>query len=83
MFRIPSTSQTQTPHEVLAEDRHRLSTVSKRDKDKSEFYKVDKDPLELNNLYGKPEYSEIQQQLTRKIQAWQREVDDIAPLMGG
>ena len=42
-----------------------------------ELYDLEKDPNEMNNIYGNPEYSEIQKQLEIRLSELQREYESI------
>lgn len=41
-----------------------------------ELYNIKNDPLEMNNLYGNPEYKEIAEQLKEQLKATRAEVKD-------
>jgi len=47
-----------------------------RDKDKNELYNLAADPNELQNLFGRAEYSSIVSKLTADIHQWQNETRD-------
>ena len=46
---------------------------------KIELFDVQKDPYELNNLAGKPEVAEIEQNLIKVLKHWQIQTEDIEP----
>ena len=46
---------------------------------KVEFYDVTKDPHQLKNLAGDPEYSKIQNQLAKLLRRWRTETGDSVP----
>ena len=46
------------------------------DTDRSMLFDHNKDPQELNNAYGKPEYAAVQAKLRKKIEEWQKETND-------
>lgn len=46
------------------------------DSDQSMLFDHNKDPLELNNVYGKPEYTAVQARLRKKIEEWQKQTQD-------
>lgn len=50
------------------------------DTDHSLLFDHNKDPQELNNAYGKPEYAAVQARLRKKIEDWQKQVKDTQPL---
>ena len=45
-----------------------------------ELYDLEKDPHQLHNVYGLPEYADIQKKLHAKIEALQKEVGDTASI---
>jgi len=45
----------------------------------NELYDLEKDPRELNNLYGNPDYYEIQIKLVRRLLEWQINTSDVVP----
>ncbi len=52
------------------------------DSDRSMLFDRNKDPLELNNVYRKPEYAAVQSRLRKKIEGWQKETSDKMVLPG-
>lgn len=44
-----------------------------------ELYDLEKDPGELNNLYGKPEYADLVKQLLARIEELRKETHDTTP----
>lgn len=48
----------------------------------NELYNMKDDPWEAHNLYGKPEYKEIQDQLTQKMLTWLIDTSDVVPIEG-
>jgi arylsulfatase A-like enzyme len=62
---------------VISPDGHKLVLY---DSDQSMLFDHNKDPLELNNLYGKPEYAAMQTRLRKTIEAWQKQTKDTLPL---
>jgi len=40
------------------------------------LYDLKKDPLEMRNLMGNPEYAEVEQQMEKRLQRWIRETND-------
>jgi arylsulfatase A-like enzyme len=48
----------------------------------NEFYNMEKDPLEKNNLYGKEEYNDIISELEKKMLAWLIHTSDVPPIKG-
>ena len=42
-----------------------------------EFFDLEKDPLEMKNLAGDPEYGEKIEELRGKLQAWMKEQGDL------
>jgi arylsulfatase A-like enzyme len=46
------------------------------DKDRSLLFDHNKDPQELRNVYGKPEYAAVQAGLRKKIEEWQKQTRD-------
>ena len=50
------------------------------DNDQSMLFDHNKDPRELRNVYGKPEYAAVQAGLRKKIEEWQKQVKDTLPL---
>ena len=46
------------------------------DTDQSMLFDHNQDPLELDSLYGKPEYSGVQTRLRKKIEEWQKQTRD-------
>ncbi|MDR2932755.1 MAG: sulfatase-like hydrolase/transferase [Oscillospiraceae bacterium] len=45
----------------------------------SEFYDLNKDPLELENAYGRDEYREQQRELERRLLDWYLATSDVVP----
>ncbi len=41
-----------------------------------ELYDLEKDPIEFDNLAGRPEYRQIQEELRRALLEWRRDTDD-------
>ena len=58
---------------VISPDGHKLVLY---DSDESMLFDHNKDPLELNNVYGKPEYAAVQSRLRKKIEEWQKQTQD-------
>ena len=58
---------------VIAPDGWKLSLS---DSDKNQLFNLSKDPGELQNLFGKKEYEDVQRRLTEKIHQWQEKVKD-------
>ena len=52
------------------------------DSDRSMLFDRNKDPWELSNVYGKPEYAAVQSKLRKKIEAWQKNTKDTMVLPG-
>jgi len=50
------------------------------DTDRSLLFDHNKDPRELRNVYGKPEYAAVQAGLRKKIEEWQKQAKDTLPL---
>ncbi len=50
------------------------------DTDQSMLFDHNKDPRELNNVYGKPEYAAVQAKLRKQIEEWQQKTRDVLPL---
>lgn len=50
------------------------------DTDVSMLFDHRKDPWEMNNVFGRREYADVQARLTRKIAAWQKQTGDELPL---
>lgn len=48
----------------------------------NELYNMEEDPEEAHNLYGKPEYGKVQQQLTQKMLDWLIHTSDVVPMEG-
>ncbi len=46
------------------------------DTDQSLLFDHNRDPQELRNVFGKPEYAAVQARLTRRIEAWQKQTGD-------
>jgi arylsulfatase A-like enzyme len=46
------------------------------DTDQSMLFDHNKDPQELNNVYGKTEYAQVQARLRKKIEGWQQQTKD-------
>lgn len=46
------------------------------DSDRSLLFDRNKDPQELNNVYGRPEYAAVQARLRKRIEQWQRHTAD-------
>jgi len=44
-----------------------------------ELYDLQADPRELENVYGRPEYSGVQQALERRLLEWYLETSDVTP----
>jgi hypothetical protein len=44
-----------------------------------ELYDLEKDPHELNNLAGKPEYQKVEQELRAELDQWQEATYDRLP----
>jgi arylsulfatase A-like enzyme len=44
--------------------------------DQSMLFDRNKDPHELHNVFGRPEYARVQAALTRRIEAWQKQTGD-------
>ena len=40
------------------------------------------DPWEAHNLYGNPEYKQVQDQMTQKMLAWLIDTSDVVPIEG-
>jgi arylsulfatase A-like enzyme len=62
---------------VISPDGYKLVLY---DSDQSMLFDHNKDPQELNNVYGKPEYSAIQAKLRQKIEDWQKQTKDTMAL---
>jgi arylsulfatase A-like enzyme len=62
---------------VISTDGYKLVLY---DSDQSMLFDRNKDPLELNNVYGKPEYTAVQARLRKKIEDWQKQTQDSLPL---
>lgn len=45
----------------------------------SELYDLEADPQELHNLYGNPEYAEVQRNLERRLLDWYVHTSDVVP----
>jgi len=58
---------------VVSPDGHKLVLY---DTDRSMLFDHNKDPQELNNAYGKPEYAAVQAKLRKKIEEWQKKTND-------
>jgi arylsulfatase A-like enzyme len=52
------------------------------DSDVSMLFDHKKDPQELRNVYGKPEYAAVQAKLRKKIEEWQKQTNDKLALPG-
>jgi arylsulfatase A-like enzyme len=52
------------------------------DRDVSMLFDHNKDPQELRNVYGKPEYAAVQAKLRKKIEGWQKQANDKLALPG-
>lgn len=63
------------PHYGLRTARYKMAHFY-YDIDVWELYDLEKDPNELNNVYGKPEYANIQAQLHKRLKELQREFKD-------
>ncbi len=48
--------------------------------DRSILFDRNKDPQEMHNVFGRPEYREVQSRLRRRIEAWQKSAQDDFPL---
>ena len=48
----------------------------------NEMYNLEEDPLEMHNLYGKPEYAETQTALSQRMLNWMIHTSDVAPITG-
>lgn len=48
----------------------------------NELYNMKEDPWEAHNLYGKPEYKQIQDELTQKMLTWLINTSDVVPIEG-
>ena len=48
----------------------------------NELYNMKEDPWEAHNLYGKPEYAQIQNELTQKMLNWLINTSDVVPVEG-
>ncbi len=48
----------------------------------NELYNMKDDPWEAHNLYGKPEYKKIQDELTQKMLTWLIDTSDVVPIEG-
>ncbi len=44
--------------------------------DRSILFDRNKDPLEMNNVYGRPEYREVQARLRHRIESWRKNTHD-------
>ncbi|MFB3825752.1 MAG: sulfatase [Bryobacteraceae bacterium] len=64
---------------VISPDGYKLVLY---DTDQSLLFDHNRDPQELRNVFGKPEYAAVQKRLTRQIEAWQKRTDDKFALPG-
>ena len=48
----------------------------------NELYNMKDDPWEAHNLYGNPEYKQVQDQMTQKMLAWLIDTSDVVPIEG-
>ncbi len=62
-------------HYGVRTDRYKLIHFY-NDIDVWELYDLEKDPDEMNNIFGKPEYAEIQKNLENRLSELQKEYDD-------
>ena len=46
----------------------------------SELYDVNRDPAELRNLYGRPEYAQVQSSMLQQLLEWLFLTSDVTPL---
>ncbi len=63
------------PHRGVRTDRHKLIEFFSEG-DYWELFDLEKDPHELNNVHGKPEYAEIAEQLKRELTSLRKEYRD-------
>jgi arylsulfatase A-like enzyme len=63
------------PHYGVRTDRYKLIHFY-GELDAWELFDLDKDPHELNNVYGANEYSEISRKLLEQLRSLQRELGD-------
>jgi choline-sulfatase len=62
---------------VISHDGYKLVLY---DTDQSMLFDHNKDPQELRNVYGHPDYAAIRSRLRRMIEAWQKQTDDTLAL---
>lgn len=81
----PADSVRSVSHRQLLEAQ-KAGTLNAAQKDvflaprpKAELYDVAKDPHQLNNVVGDPEYSKIQKELAKALRQWRRETGDSVP----
>jgi arylsulfatase A-like enzyme len=73
-YEYPAEHSVQT-HFGIRTDRYKLIRFYK-DGEFWELYDLQKDPQEMNNLYGKPAYQKVQKQLTADLKQLIRQYDD-------
>lgn len=62
---------------VISPDGYKLVLY---DSDRSLLFDRNKDPMEMNNVFGRPEYKSIQAALSNKIKDWQKRTGDRFPI---
>ena len=62
--------------------RYRQWKLMVRTNGQNELYHMGEDPKEAHNLYGLPEYAQIQQMLTQKMLDWLIHTSDVVPMEG-
>lgn len=67
------------PHYGIRTDRYTMAHFY-YDIDVWELYDLEKDPHQLNNVYGKPEYADVQAQLHKRLEELQVEMGDTGSL---
>ena len=67
------------PHYGIRTDRYKLIHYY-YDIDVWEMFDLEKDPNELNNIYGKPEYKDVQEKLNKRLKELQIEYKDTGTL---
>ncbi len=73
--------QNEQPHTVCRSAMIRTDgyKLIRRTKQVDELYDLTEDPQELNNVFGHPEYSHIQQQLSERLLQWYLSTSDVTP----
>ncbi len=76
--------QQQEPDTVcrVVMQRYRQWKLMVRTNGQNELYHMGEDPKETHNLYGLPEYAQIQQMLTQKMLDWLIHTSDVVPMEG-